>query len=342
MDNNKNIINKNNETDEIVDLGKIFNEIGKFFSNIFKIVLKFIFILGDRILINLKMIFVSFLIGAILGLSYFFIARPYYKSTMTLSSAYYKEKFLSNTISNLDKLASEENYNVLAKILRIPVIKAKSIRNVEIEPTVSANMQALIDLYKETEGDTRRLDSLILNANDSTYQLTVQVYDTTTLIGLDTILVNYIKNNKFVDKRIAIERRNSLLRKEKLIRESKNLDTLKDYIAQSYIANKNLPTAPPNGTNVTLNSKEVNPIDIYREDFRLYEALLKIDKQLFINSEIEIIDRFITFGKPASGSLIKHVIIGGIIGLIIALFCVFYKMLRDGLIHLRYNLENKN
>ncbi|WP_146153496.1 hypothetical protein [Adhaeribacter arboris] len=254
---------------------------------------------------------------------------------MTLNSAYYRGEFLDNSIQNLNRLCSENNFRVLASLLKIEPKKAKSLRKIQVEQIISPNMQMLIDLYKNTKGNQRRLDSLILNHSDSTFQIMVQVYDTTTLVGLDTVLVNYIKNNKFVNKRIAIERKNLLSRKAKLIRESKNLDTLKSYMAKSY-----LPDGPSKtGTNVTLNDKESNPIDIYREDFRLYDQQLKIDRLLFINSEIEIIDRFITFGRPASGTIYKNAAKGAIGGLLIGLLYVFYIILRNGLHRFRTMVE---
>jgi len=336
----KKLNEKQNQTVEEVDLNLIFSKIFNALSHLIIFLIKFLFYLSDQILKNFKLFLITIVLGSLVGLSAFFIFRPYYASSMTLSSAYYKEKFLSKAFSNLNNLAAEENYKVLGKLLQIPVAKAKALKRIEIEATKSANMQTLIDLYKETEGNKNRLDSLILNANDSTYQVNVQVYDTTALIGLDTILVNYIKNNRFVDKRIAIERRNSILRKDKLIRESKKLDTLKFYMSKSYISNQSSPTSTPNGTNVTLNSKDVNPIEIYREDLRLYEQQLKIDKQLYINSEIEIIDKFITFGKPASGSLLKYILYGGILGCLLTFIYIIFVMLRNGLIKLRYNLEN--
>lgn len=314
-----------------IDLSKLFSTISRGITTFFKSIIRLIFLSIDIISAKYKLILTLILLGALAGTAYFFYVKPYYESRMTLNSAYYKGEFLGNSMQNLNRLCAEGNYRVLSNLLKISPNKAKTLRRIEVEQIISPNMQMLIDLYKNTEGNQRRLDSLILNHSDSTFQIMVQVYDTTTLIGLDTVLVNYIKNNKFVNKRIAIERKNLLNRRSKLIRESKNLDTLKKYMAQSYIARG----TGREGTNVTLNDKESDPINIYREDFRLYDQQLQIDRLLFINSEIEIIDRFITFGKPASGNLEKHAAKGGIMGLLIGLLYVFYLILRDGLRKLR-------
>ena len=318
-------------SEEEIDLGKLFQTIGRAIKFFFKSLFRLVFLVIDTTYAKYKLILSLIIIGALAGVGYFFYLKPYYESRMTLNSAYYRGEFLGNSIQNLNRLCAEGNYRVLSDLLKISTKQAKTLRKIEVEQIISPNMQMLIDLYKNSEGNQRRLDSILLNHSDSTFQIMVQVYDTTTLVGLDTTLVNYIKNNKFVNKRIAIERTNLINRKAKLIRESKNLDTLKKYMAQSLISRG----AGKEGTNVTLNDKESDPINIYREDFRLYDQQLQIDRLLFINSEIEIIDRFITFGKPASGTIDKDAAKGAIGGLLIGLLYVFYLILRDGLRRLR-------
>ncbi|QMU28969.1 hypothetical protein [Adhaeribacter radiodurans] len=326
---------ENNSSLDEIDLSKIFISIGRGIVRFFKSIFRFFFLYLDTLISKTKIILALVLAGIILGIAYFYAFKPFYESRMTLNSAYYRGEFLDNSIQNLNRLCSENNYRVLANLLKIEPEKAKTLRKIQVEQIISPNMQMLIDLYKSTKGNQRRIDSLILNHSDSTFQIMVQVYDTTTLVGLDTILVNYIKNNKFVNKRIAIERKNLLNRKAKLIRESKNLDTLKSYMAKSY-----LPQGPgKTGTNVTLNDKQSNPIDVYREDFRLYDLQLQIDRLLFINSEIEIIDRFITFGKPASGTIEKNAVKGALIGLLAGLLYVFYIILREGLRRFRLIID---
>ncbi|RDC62961.1 hypothetical protein [Adhaeribacter pallidiroseus] len=332
-----NLNKKNPENNDEIDLSKLLSAVGKAITALIKSVVRFFFLAIDSTFANYKVITSLIIIFGLLGIGYHLNVKPYYESKMTLNSAYYKGEFLGNSIQNLNRLCGEGNYRVLANLLKINPEKAKTLRKIEVEQIISPNMQMLIDLYKSNEGNQRRLDSIILNHSDSTFQIMVQVYDTTTLVGLDTTLVNYIKNNKFVNKRIAIERKNLLNRRAKLIRESKNLDTLKKYMAQSYLTRG----TGKEGTNVTLNDKESDPINVYREDFRLYDQQLQIDRLLFINSEIEIIDRFITFGKPASGTLEKHAAKGAIIGLLLGLLYVFYLILRDGLRNLRTAVQEE-
>jgi hypothetical protein len=275
-------------------------------------------------------------VGGLLGVGYYFIEKPYYESRMTLGSAYYKGQLISNSIENLNLLCQENNYPTLAKVLNIPQKQAKELKSVEIQPIISPSLQLILDMYKDLEGNKRHLDSLILKNQDTTFQVIVQVYDTTAINGLDSSLVNYLKQNQYVKKRIEIERANLRSRRSKLIRESSNLDTLKRNIAMSYRTQ----SAGRTGTNnVILDDKGANPIEIYREDLRLYEQQLKIERLLYINSEIEIIDPFIAFGKPESGTIEKNIVKGVLGGILLAFIIIFLKIVKIGMTRLRYALN---
>jgi len=328
--NNKEINSYNRKTssEEEIDLNKLFNSIINGFVTFFKGLFRVFFLFLDTLLANLKIVGLFVLLGGILGLSYTFIVRPYYESSMTLGSVYYRGQLINNSIQNLNLLCKEQNYSSLSRILEIPTTQASSLRGIQIEPVVSPNMQLLVDLYKETEGNKRRLDSLILSSEDTTFQIKVQVFDTTFLKGLDTSIVNYILKNKFVKKRIDIERVNLKNRRAKLIKESTSLDTLKRSIALSYRSQAGGRTGT---NNVILDDKGTNPIDIYREDMRLFEQQLNIDRLLYINSEIEIIDPFIAYGDPISGTYLTNGLKGLLLGLFISLILILFKVLSIGL-----------
>jgi len=329
MDNREiNRSNKKNSSEEEIDLNKLFNSIINGFSTFFKGLFRVFFLFLDTLFANLKIVGLLVLLGGILGIGYTFIVKPYYESSMTLGSAYYRGQLINNSIQNLNLLCKEQSYTSLSKILQIPTSQASSLRGIQIEPVVSPNMQMLVDLYKETEGNKRRLDSLILSSEDTTFQIRVQIYDTTSLKGLDTSIVNYILKNKFVKKRIEIERANLRSRKAKLIKESTSLDTLKRNIALSYRSQAGGRTGT---NNVILDDKGTNPIDIYREDMRLFEQQLEIDRLLYINSEIEIIDPFIAYGDPKSGTILTNSLKGLLGGLILALFLILLRVIHIGL-----------
>jgi hypothetical protein len=329
---------KVNNSDEI-DLLKVLNSLLKSVTSIFKQTFRFFFAFLDNIYSNFKLLATITALGAMLGSVYFFVAKPYYESSMTLSSEYYKGELLDNSIQNLNEVCAEGNDKVLASLLKIPVQKAQKIRSIKVSPVISQNFRMLVDLYKSDDKYKGKLDSLFLYNNQSNFQLNVEVYDTAALKGLDTVLVNYIKQNNFVRKRIEVDRANLINLRDKLGRESSKLDTLKRSIASSI---KSSGDAGRSGTNnVILGEKSVNPIEIYREDLQIYNQRQQVERQLALNAEIEIIEKFIPYSDPKSGSLVKNAAKGAIAGLILAILYVLYLMLREGLTRLRYNLEEE-
>jgi hypothetical protein len=334
LEDEKKIIRKTSE-DEI-DLVKVANNLFKSIVNLFKYIFRFCFSLLDNIYKNLKLIGGLVILGGLLGLSFFYANKPYYESSMTLSSDYFKGELLDNSISNLNDVCREGNIKVLASLLKISPKKAQQIRSIKINPVISQNFRMLIDLYSKDEKYKGKLDSLLIYNNQSTFQLYVEVYDTSVFKGLDTILVNYIKSNDFVKKRIEVDRANLNNLRDKLARESSKLDTLKRSIASSI---KSSGDAGRSGTNnVILGEKSVNPIDIYREDLQIYNQRQEIERQLALNAEIEVIEKFIPYSSPKSGSGITNTAKGAIGGLIIGLLYIIYQILREALTRLRYSL----
>lgn len=328
--------NSNKDNDPEVDIAKVISYLGNWLANGIKNLTRlFIFVL-DTFYKNLRLIGLLALLGALLGLGYFFYEKPFYQSQMTLGSAYYRGQLIKNSIENLNSLCRESNHKSLSRVLKIPIKQAQGLKGIEIQPIISPSLQLVLDMYKEEEGNKRHLDSLILSNQDTTFQVMVQVYDTTALNGLDSTLVNFLKQNKYVKKRIVVERANLRSRRAKLIKESGSLDTLKRNIALSYKTQAN----GRSGTNnVILDDKGTNPIDIYREDLRLYEQQLKIERLLYINSEIEIIEPFIAFGEPKSGTIEKNMVKGSIGGVIFAFILIFLKVVKIGMTKLRYSLN---
>lgn len=328
--------NRITENDPEVDIAKIFIHIGKWLNNLLITLTRFFIYLLDSFYRNLKVVGLLAFIGGLLGAAYYFYEKPYYESQMTLGSTYYRGQLIKNSIENLNSLSQEGNYKTLSRVLDIPTYQAKSLKKFEIQPIISPNLQLILDIYKDNEGGNRHLDSLILQNQDTTFQVLVQVYDTMAINGLDSSLVNYIKQNRYVKKRIEIERANLSNLRAKLIKESRSLDTLKRNIALSY---RNQAGGRVGTNNVILDDKGTNPIEVYREDFRLYEQQLKIERLLYINSEIEIIDPFIAFAEPQSGTIEKNILKGLLAGILFSFIIIFLKIFKIGMTKIRHSLN---
>lgn len=117
-------------------------------------------------------------------------------------------------------------------------------------------------------------------------------------------MVAYLGNNPYVKNRVDANHLNLLNRKNKLLRESKKLDSLKSVIYENF---QTMAKQSRQGSNnVILSDKYLtNPLEIFTEDLNLNAQILEIDRQLAIRPDFEVIDGFTTYKEPKSAGLIK-------------------------------------
>lgn len=296
-------------SDEI-DLGVLFSKIGEFFKNMGLGGLRFIAVLRRIPLENKALFGVLILISITVGISYYsFLKKKFYSTTMILSSEYFNNRIVDNTIEKLNLLSGEEDKKSLATLLEISDELAENIQDFEAKPFVSEAELIELELLKEqlknfqannkNEKVIQQVIDRIEIENRHAYEITVRVYNPTVVKELESALVNYFKNNDYLKKRVEIAKNNRLARKQKLIRDSEKLDSLKSVIYSNY---QNMAAQSRQGSNnVILSDKSVtNPIEIYSQDILLYNEIQSIDRSLYLQNDFEVIDGFTEFSKPAS------------------------------------------
>lgn len=321
-------------SDEI-DLGVLFSKIGDFFKNMGLGFLRFIALLR-RVPLENKTLFISLIILAVAGgLSYSsLLKKKFYSTTMILSSEYLNKRIVDNTIEKLNLLAEEEDKKGLANVLQISDELAEVIHDFEAKPFVAEAELIELELLKEqlknfqadnkNEKVIQQLIGRIEIENRHAFEITVRVYNPTVVRELEIALVNYLKNNDYLKKRVEITKSNRLARKQKLISESQKLDSLKSVIYANY---QNMAAQSRQGSNnVILSDKAVtNPIEIFNQDINLYNEIQSIDRALYLQDDFEVVDGFTEFSKPSSDGTAKTSVIALLIAiglgyLIVALF----------------------
>ena len=301
-------------SDEI-DLGILFSKIGDFFKNLGMGFLRFLALLR-RIPLENKTLFVALiLIGVAGGISYsFFLKKKFYATTMILSSEYLNKRIVDNTIEKLNLLAEEDGHQGLAKVLSISEDLAQNIQDFEAKPFVDETELIELEVLKEqlknfqsgnkNEKVIEQVIQRIEIENRHAYEITVRVYNPTVVGELETALVNYFKNNDYLKKRVEISKTNRMARKQKLIRESEKLDSLKSVIYENY---QNMAAQSRQGSNnVILSDKAVtNPIEIFEQDINLYNEIQSIDRALYLQNDFEVLDGFTEFSKPTSAGPVR-------------------------------------
>lgn len=266
--------------------------------------------------INNRLLFVAIIVLSMaMTIGYgLFVKKKFYESTMILSSNYLNKRIVDNTIGKLNLLAAEENKGGLSRILKVDSTLASNIVSLEAKPFIAENDITELEVLKEqlkttqeTSKNPKVIDQVLERIeieNRHAFEITVRTYNPSVINDLQTALVNYVRENAYIKKRIESNKLSLESKKSKLIRESYKLDSLKDVIYENYKSMAGQARAGSN--NVILSDHPVtNPIDVYFEDIKIYDEIQYIERQLYIQPDFEVVDGFTEFSEPASASLTK-------------------------------------
>ncbi len=303
---------KNQSSDEI-DLSQLFRSIGNGFRNFGRGIINSIADLRQVFFDNKTFFGIVILAGLVLGGLYSeILSKKYYKSTMILSCDYLNRQIVENTIEKLNLLCEEEGREGLAAELKIDISTAKNIQRFESKSFISEKDVVELEVLKEQLNNVaeakkdlvKKVITKLELENKSATQISVQIYDPEIIRGLDSAVVNYFKDNDYVKRRVDITKSNLLEKKEKLLLESKKLDSLKSVLFRSF---DNLGKQSKQGSNnVILSEKPLtDPLSVFNQDIDFYNQIQSIDRQLYIQPDFEVIDGFTSFKEPESASLTK-------------------------------------
>lgn len=307
-------------SDEI-DLREVFKAIGDFFGRIGRGFLNILLATkratrSHRILIVLTVVL---FVG--LGIFWHTNGREYFSSGMVIESAYYDRDLMDGAVSELNALAEQEAFGALGRKLNISREEAENLRSLQVEPLIAEEDRMLLNSYIESfEAGNITAEELVtfrekLIKNNSKYRITVEVFSNDLLQNIQDGLVYYLENNDYVERRIDVQKENLQALRAKLQEERGKLDVLKGLLADNF--SRLSENGRTGSNNVILGSAEnmTDPLNVYREDIKLYNEELSIHKQLALMENVEVIKSFTAFKKPANLSLLKMILLSGLIGL---------------------------
>ncbi|MEY4931042.1 MAG: hypothetical protein RI909_1766, partial [Bacteroidota bacterium] len=314
---------KQSTNSDEIDLGVLFSKVGDFFKNIGQGIVRFLALMR-RIPIENKALFISLLLlGIAGGISYTLLKKRYYTTTMILNSEYLNKRIVDNTIEKLNLLAEEDDKRGLAQVLQISDSLAENIYEFEVKPFVDESeiieLELLREQLKNAQGEDKQNDEVVEKViqrigieNRHAFEIAVSVYNPKVVRDLENALINYLKTNDFVKKRMEITKSNFLARKQKLLSESQKLDSLKAVIYANY---QSMAAQSRQGSNnVILSDKAVtNPIEIFDQDINLYNEIQSIDRALYLQNDFEVVDSFTEFSEPSSAHPAEIIAIGVLI-----------------------------
>lgn len=303
--------NSPRNSDEI-DLSQIFATIGRgirgFGNGILSGIASFRNLFFENRVFFAGVIGLGLLLGGVYAT---LIKKEFYRSTMVFSCDYLNTRILQNTIEKFNLLCEEKDREGLIRELKLDSATAANVYEFEFEPFVSEDdvvemevlREQLNNVVAEKKEVVDKVISKLVVENKNAYQISALVFDPTIVGTLEKAIVNYFKSSDYLNKRIQVNKINLQSRREKLISESKKLDSLKTVLVQNY---QTIGKTNRGSGNVFLGDEKLaNPLEVFDRDLDIYNEILDIDRTLAVQPEFEVVDSFTTIKQPDSASLPK-------------------------------------
>ncbi len=231
--------------------------------------------------------------GVTLGVVYFNLKKPVYESSMMLQSDILTEAYSETLTDNLKKLIDERNSSLIAKKLSIDETQAAALVDIKVESVADVS---------GAEGATKNFIFLI----------TVETSDNNVLPDLEIGIIQFLKNNHFVKKRVTLKQERYQALVDQMKSEAKELDSLKRLVNEG-VVNKNT------GGNLVL----LDPSNIYEQALKTYKEELSYQEQLELIESIQLIEGFTAFNRPLRPKLAISIASGFGLGIILAGMLIF-------------------
>ncbi|BAO75571.1 hypothetical protein [Winogradskyella sp. PG-2] len=333
-----------------VDLGQLFNAIGKLFErlfqfigNIFKSIFSGLIYALKPIVNNFKLIGSVVIIASILGFtSDKSLRKPIYQSTM-LVKPYFESKYqLVNSIDYFNSLIGSKNIEKISDIFEIDSLSAKSLKGFDIEvgpETQDEILKQYDDYVKSTEVDSTMLTYLpydiyvknrdLLSSNIFSIRALSLKNDVFTSLqkGFEKILKN--KHSVSLKKK-SDEVYN--VQKSTFEQQLARIDSIQKLYAEVRRKEAANNTLGFNGSTFPLaeDKAETKEYELFREEVRIRNQLRTLEQEKIEEKtdHYEVISGFKAIGTK-EGLLKKHVILYPIIAfLFLVLFFISNRAFR--------------
>lgn len=308
-----------NNNEEEVDLGQLFNAIGKLFEKLFlfiRSIFKGIFVLIiyclKPVVTYIKIISIVVVLTAILGYILDKYKKPVYFSKM-LVKPYFESKYqLANNIDYFNALISSSKFDEISNQFQIDSIQAKQLVFFELETAPETKNE----IYLEYDSYLKDLDSVL--AAEVTFEdyienrdimggqlfsIRVESHDQNIFNKLEKGFERTFENN--YSKKLKNVRDSSLLIKkasyEKILSRLDSLQKTYLDVLKSESETPNL-SISGNGQLPLINEKaETREYDLFQEELKVREEIRNLDEILIEESEFyDTLSNFENIGTKQS------------------------------------------
>ena len=245
-------------------------------------------------------------IGIGIGIGVFFLIKPVYITHLAISSKRLDNDHCAMLIQTLEDLNDDdENATIVAKKLHITPNMAKEIKDIEFK----AYNSKIEKIFK---------DSVSVY---TPFKIQVKVYNAEILDSLEKGIIDYLENNEYALKRKKITEEGLQLLKADINKEIMALDSLKKIVNKSIIPQST-------GTGIIL-GQPINPIDVYQKAIDLFSNKLSVQEKMALNNNIDVLEGFTQFTKPAWPKLWLNILLGAIGGYLLGLAFIYKSSLKN-------------
>ena len=273
------------KSSEEIDLLYFLKPIGNF-------ILHYIATLKRNRLLILLIILLITLAGYLIR----YVITPGYFTRGVFISHVLPGKYFAATSDDLQDLVEEPQKTLLANQLKISPELAGNIRKINIIPQN--------DTFAVFKRDTAAL----------AFSIEMVIYDMNKLDSLQSALVNYFESSDYATRRKEAKIKTLMALRISLQQKVASLDSLKNIVNNSI-------TPRSEGRGIIF-GESVDPVEVYRARTENYKELLRIDEQLTLINNIEILQPFVKLEKYNYPKFNKLLIYAFLASLIIAFIVV--------------------
>jgi len=199
-------------------------------------------------------------------------------------------KYFAATSDDLQDLIDEPQKTLLANQLKISPELAGNIRKITITPQT--------DTFAIFKRDTAAL----------AFTIELVIYDMNKLDSIQSALVNYFENSNYATRRKEAKIKTLMALRTSLQQKVVSLDSLKNIVNNSI--------SPRSEGRGFIYGEPVDPVEVYKARTDNYKDLLRIDEQLFLINNIEVLQPFMKlyrYNYPKFNKLLIYVFLASLV-----------------------------
>ncbi|HUH46729.1 MAG TPA: hypothetical protein VLZ54_06225 [Arenibacter sp.] len=309
--------NPNNTSSEEIDLGQLFQLIGKAFNKFFRFIgniFKGIFHTFILFLLFIQRHFIKFAIVAVIGLALGIyldmVKEPKYVSTMVVEPNFNSVQQLYNNINFYNELAEAEDSVALADVLGISPFEASFIKEFVVESYSDENQKVqLFDKFvRSLDSTTKRaidMEKFLKNFNSMDarfHTITVTATNNTVTKKIQGPIISSISRNEYFQLQQSINDQNITLQDSLYKKQLMEVDSLQQLYKRVMVKEAE---KPMQGTSINLGeggNMENKELALINQVDKLKQNLVLLNQERANKSSIlNVISAFLRKGVEIKG-----------------------------------------